>query len=58
MTDMRRITISLPDDMSDQLNQIMERDGFSGCSCSEVVRRLMLVGIKSEERKRKKEKSS
>lgn len=55
MTEMRRITFSIPDDMSEQLDRIMQKDEFSDCSCSEVLRRLILVGIKSQNRKKKKE---
>ena len=55
MTEMRRITFSIPDDMSEQLDRIMQKDEFSDCSCSEVLRRLILVGIKCQDGKEKKE---
>lgn len=38
MTDMRRVTISLPDDLDKKILEVRKEDEFSSCTYSEVVR--------------------
>lgn len=52
MTDMKRITISVPEDMEDAIYNLREQDEYRRCSKSEMIRRLVEMGLKAEARKR------
>ena len=42
MTDMRRVTIALPDELDRRILKLKAEDRFVRCSYSEVVRKLSL----------------
>lgn len=45
MTDMKRITISLPDDLDKLILKLKQSPSLAGCSYSEVVRRLLEMAL-------------
>lgn len=45
MTDMRRITVSLPDELDKRILELKKDDRFIRCSYSEIVRRLLDDGF-------------
>lgn len=45
MTDMRRITISLPEKLDKQILELRKDDRFVRCSYSEIVRQIVEQGI-------------
>lgn len=45
MTDMRRVTISLSDDLDDAILELRKQDEFVRCSYSEIVRYLLTMGL-------------
>lgn len=45
MTDMRRITVSLPDKLDQQILELRKDDRFIRCSYSEIVRQMLERGI-------------
>ena len=51
MTDMRRITISVPREMEATLYGLRKQDEYNRCSMSEMIRRLVEIGLKAEARK-------
>lgn len=51
MTDMKRTTISLPDEMVESLDQIRATPEFSGLTYSELLRRMILEGLKQQQEK-------
>ena len=55
MTDMKRVTISLPDDIDRKVLELRKDDRFVRCSYSELVRMLLEAGL-SETVGRKKGK--
>lgn len=55
MTDMKRVTISLPDDIDRKVLELRKDDRFVRCSYSELVRMLLEAGL-SETVDRKKSK--
>ena len=50
MTDMKRITVSVPDDIDQALVELRKQDGFERCSYSEIIRRLVRVGLSAADR--------
>ena len=50
MTDMKRITVSFPDDIDQALVELRKQDGFERCSYSEIIRRLVRVGLSAADR--------
>ena len=48
MTDMKRITISVPDDIAKAVYEMRKEDRFTKCSYSEIIRQLVSIGLKSE----------
>ena len=50
MTDMRRITVSFPDDIDQALIELRKQDGFERCSYSEIIRRLVRAGLAAADR--------
>ena len=51
MTDMRRITVSFPDDVGAQLEALKKTDRFAGRPYSELIRYLVTLGIQANARK-------
>ena len=51
MTEMRRVTISLPDELDAKVLKLKKEDRFIRCSYSEIVRTLLLAGIEAEQKK-------
>ena len=45
MTDMKRTTVSFPDDIVFKLNKLKETKEFHNCSYSEIIRNLVLRGL-------------
>ena len=45
MTDMKRVTISLPDDIDRKVLELRKDDRFLRCSYSELVRMLLEAGL-------------
>lgn len=45
MTDMRRITISVPDDLDKAVLELRKQNEFVRCSYSEIVRKLLILGL-------------
>lgn len=48
---MKRITISFPDDIGAQLEELKKTDRFAGRPYSELIRYLVTLGIQSTNRK-------
>lgn len=48
MTDMKRITVSLPDDLVDAIERIRHRDEFKGKPVAEILRSLIKRGLELE----------
>ena len=51
MTDMRRITVSFPEDIGEQLEALKKTDRFAGRPYSELIRYLVTLVIQSNSRK-------
>lgn len=49
MTDMRRITISIPEDMDKRILNLRKRSEFARCSYSELVRRMVELGMEHKQ---------
>lgn len=45
MTNMKRTTVSLPDELVDRLAELKETEAFRGCTYSELIRRLIKAGL-------------
>jgi len=45
MTDMRRVTISIPDEIDQRVLAMRKEDEYARCTYSEIVRRLVLKGL-------------
>lgn len=57
MTDMRRVTISLPDELDKKILELKRNDRFVRCSYSEIVRQLMEHGYQMFEAERAQDSS-
>ena len=51
MTDMKRITVSFPDDIAEQLEALKRTERFAGQPYSELIRYLVTLGIHASSRK-------
>lgn len=49
MTDMKRTTVSLPDELVDALNELRSTDEFQGVSYSELIRVMIQRGLAAEQ---------
>lgn len=47
MTDMRRITIALPDEIDKKILELRKDDRFVRCSYAEIVRQILERGLKN-----------
>lgn len=45
MTNMKRTSVSLPDELVDRLAELKETDEYRGCTYSELIRRLIKAGL-------------
>lgn len=52
MTEMKRVTVAFDDDIDEQIFELRKQDEYTRCSYSEIVRRLVRMGLKAEARKR------
>lgn len=50
MTDMKRITISVPDELDKKILELKKTDEFARASYSEVVRTILLRGLYGADR--------
>lgn len=51
MTNMRRVTICFPDEVNEKILNLRKTDEYVRCTFGEIVRRLVIKGIESEEAK-------
>ena len=49
MTEMRRVTITVPDDIDKMVLSLRKDDRFARCSYSEIVRPMVSAGLKAYE---------
>lgn len=49
MTEMRRITVSIPDEIDKKVLELKKDDRFIRSSYSEIVRMLILLGLSNNE---------
>ena len=54
MTDMRRVTISIPEDLDKRILKLRVSDKFMRSSYSEIVRFLLIKGLEKESKNTKK----
>ena len=54
MTDMRRVTVSLPDDLDRRILEMKKSNQFVRCSYSEIVRRFLDKGLEAFEAETRK----
>lgn len=47
MTDMKRVTISIPEEMDNRVVSLRKREEYARCSYSELVREMVLLGLKN-----------
>ena len=50
MTNMKRTTVSFPDEIVDALVSLKKTDEFKGCTDSEIIRRLVIRGLEKDKR--------
>lgn len=48
MTEMKRITVAFPDEIDRAVYELRKDDRFVKCSYSEIIRRMVALGIESE----------
>lgn len=53
MTDMRRVTITIPDEVDQKVLDLRKDDRFVRCSYSEIIRRMLALGLAAYDRDRK-----
>lgn len=51
MTDMKRTTVSLTDEIVDRIAELKNTEAFKGCSYSEIIRRLIVAGLPEAQKK-------
>ena len=51
MTDMKRTTVSLPDEMVARLDRMKQSEEYANCTYSELIRRIVTSGLEREEAK-------
>lgn len=52
MTNMRRVTIALPDGMDERILELRKDDRFVRCSYSEIARQILDLGFRAFETER------
>ena len=53
LTDMKRISVSFDEDIDRGIFELRKDDEYLKCSYSEIVRRLVRIGLNAEARKRR-----
>ena len=53
MTNMRRVTICIPDEINKQILDLRKTDEYVSCTFGEIVRRLVAKGIEATEEEEK-----
>lgn len=48
MTDMKRTTVSFPDEIVFALEELKQSEEYAGCTYSEIIRRLVVKGLENE----------
>ena len=54
MTEMKRISVAFSDDLDDGIFELRKKDEYVKCSYSEIIRRLVKIGLEVESKKPKK----
>ena len=49
MTEMKRVTVSLPDEIDKKVLELRKDERFIRCSYSEIVRKLLEAGLAAKE---------
>lgn len=57
MTKMKRISVAFDDDIDRNIFELRKNDNYVKCSYSEIVRRLVRIGLETESRKKSREKA-
>lgn len=52
MTNMKRTTVTFGDDLDREIFELRKNENYMRCSYSEIVRRLVRLGLKAEARKK------
>ena len=50
MTDMKRVTVSVPDEIDKKILALRKEDKFVRCSYGEIVRQVLLAGLEAKVR--------
>lgn len=58
MTNMKRTTVTFGDDLDREIFELRKNENYMRCSYSEIVRRLVRLGLKAEARKKQANKAS
>lgn len=58
MTNMRRLTVSFPDDIERRLAKLKSADGNTKKSYAEIIRRLVLTGLDASDREQREDAQS
>lgn len=53
MTDMKRMSVSMPDDIIQLLLELRKTEEYCKCSYSEIIRRLVVAGYGQTQRDKK-----
>lgn len=54
MTEMKRISVAFSDDLDDGIFELRKKDEYVKCSYSEIIRRLVKIGLEVESKKQEK----
>lgn len=58
MTNMKRTTVTFGDDLDREIFELRKNENYMRCSYSEIVRRLVRLGLKAEARKKQTKEAS
>lgn len=58
MTDMKRTTVSFPDEIVIAMDRLKQTEEYSNCTYSEIIRRLVVRGLEQESQNSEKEISA
>lgn len=50
MTDMKRVTVSIPEEIDKKILELRKEDRFIRCSYGEIVRQVLLAGLEAKAR--------
>ena len=57
LTNMKRITISVPEELENAIYGLRKQETYTRCSKSEMIRKLVEIGLKAEARKKRQSDS-